>query len=89
MLSDFGFLLELIKAVGFPAVIFIIWYIYHKSQVEFYKQILNEQAERENRNFEVLRELTETIQATTAILSRMEYKIDSNTYCPITKEGKK
>lgn len=88
-MAEYGFLIEIIKAVGFPAIIFIIWYLYHRSQVDFYKQILDEQAERENRNFEVLKELTETIQATTAILSRMEYKIDSNNWCPISREGKK
>lgn len=81
--------LEIIKNIGFPAIIFIIWYIYHRSQVEFYKEVLKNQEEREKRNFEILQEMTEAMQRTVAILSRMEYKIDSNSYCPISKELKK
>jgi len=86
-MTEIAFLIEVLKAIGFPALIFVVWYLYHKSQVEIFRQLLKEQADREERNFSVLKELAETIQATTAILSRMEYKMDSNQWCPISKEG--
>jgi hypothetical protein len=86
---EVNFLLELLKSVGFPAIIFIVWYIYHKAQVEFFMNILKEQAEREERNFKLLNDMVETIQYHTAILSRVEQKIDSNDFCPIIKEQRK
>jgi hypothetical protein len=81
--------LEMIKYIGFPSVIFAVWYLYHKSQVEFFTEILKEQSSREERNHEALKEMIESMHRTVAILSRMEYKIDSNTWCPYIKGDKK
>lgn len=80
-MGEIDFLTEILKSVGFPAVIFIIWYLYHKSHVEFLKQILSAQAEREEK-------LTEALQALVAITSRMEFKIDRGYVCPVIKEQK-
>ncbi len=71
--------LELIKNIGFPAVIFIIWYIYHKAQVKIFEDIINN-------NFIVLKDLLETNQYHAALLSRIESKIDTNLWCPILKK---
>ncbi|MBQ4114014.1 MAG: hypothetical protein IKB70_13295 [Bacilli bacterium] len=68
-----------VESVGFPALIFAIWYLYHQSHIKTFTKII------EN-NFAILKELLETNQYHTAILSRMESKIDNNLYCPILKK---
>ena len=39
-----------IENVGFPALIFAIWYIYHQSQVKAFEKIIQN-------NFEILKDL--------------------------------
>ena len=69
----------LMETIGFPALIFAVWYIYHQSQVESFKQIIQN-------NFEILKDLLETNQYHVALLSRIENKIDNNLWCPILKK---
>ena len=69
----------LIENIGFPALIFLIWYIYHQSQVKAFELIIND-------NFEILKDLLETNQFHAALLSRIESKIDNNLWCPILKK---
>nr|BDD48253.1 hypothetical protein 3 [bacterium] len=72
--------IELVKNIGFPAVVFAIWYIYHKSQVKTFEEIIKN-------NFAVLKDLLETNQQHTAILSRLENKIDANLWCPFIRKN--
>ena len=58
----------LIENVGFPALIFAIWYLYHQSQVKAFEKII------EN-NFEILKDLLESNQYHAAILSRCQKAI--------------
>ncbi len=110
-MSDMAFYIDLIKYVGFPALIFIIWYIYHKSESqkwqEFFKQQevhserqfhlfretvknTSEVQKRESeRQFSLLKDLTETVQYHAAVLARMESKIDNNQWCPIVNKEKR
>ena len=81
-MSESAFFIELIKNIGFPAVIFAIWYIYHKSQAKTFEEIIK-------CNFEVLKDLLETNQYHAALLSRIESKIDTNLWCPILKKSLK
>lgn len=85
-MTDLTFFVEIVKNIGFPAVIFIIWFLYHKSQVEILTKMLAEQSQREERNYQTLKELTEALQANTATICRMEYKIDTGYTCPILKK---
>ncbi len=61
----------ILKDAGFPALIFLIWYIYHQSQVKAFEKIIQN-------NFEILKDMLETNQFHTGILSRVESKIDNN-----------
>jgi len=79
-MSETALLIELVKNIGFPAVIFAIWYIYHKAQVKTFEDIVNN-------NFKVLKDLLETNQYHAALLSRIESKIDTNLWCPILKKS--
>lgn len=72
-------IIPFVESVGFPALIFAIWYIYHQSQVKAFELIVKD-------NFEILKELLETNQYHAAILSRVENKIDNNLWCPILKK---
>lgn len=67
-----------VENIGFPALIFAIWYIYHQAQVKAFEKIIQN-------NFEILKDLLETNQYHAAILSRIESKIDNNLWCPILK----
>jgi len=69
----------LIENIGFPALIFAVWYIYHNAQVKAFEKIMQN-------NFEILKDMLETNQYHAAILSRIESKIDSNVWCPILKK---
>ena len=78
-MSETAVFIELVKNIGFPAVIFAIWYIYHKSQVKTFEEIIRN-------NFAVLKDLLETNRQHTGILSRLENKIDVNLWCPFIKK---
>ena len=69
----------LLENIGFPALIFAIWYIYHQSQVKAFEKIIQN-------NFEILKDLLETNQFHAALLSRIESKIDNNLWCPLLKK---
>lgn len=69
---------ELSKNLGTPVLIFAIWYLYHKSQVKAFENIMKQ-------NFGILKDLLETNQYHTALLSRIESKIDMNVWCPVIK----
>jgi len=71
--------LPLIENIGFPAVVFAIWYIYHNSQAKLFENMMNQ-------NFTILKDLLETNQYHAALLSRVESKIDNNLWCPILKK---
>jgi len=76
---DINEFLPLVQNIGFPAVIFLVWYIYHKAQSKLFEDMMNQ-------NFSILKDLLETNQYHAAILSRVESKIDNNLWCPILKK---
>lgn len=76
---DINQFLPLVQNIGFPAVIFLVWYIYHKAQSKLFENMMNQ-------NFSILKDLLETNQYHAALLSRVESKIDNNLWCPILKK---
>lgn len=95
-MSETAFFIEVIKVIGFPAVIFSIWFIDHKSQekqqketVNAFNKIIDEQARREERNFRLLKEMLETNQYHGSLLSEIKEKINTNQWCPYVKELQK
>lgn len=97
MLFDSPFWMDIIKQLGVSALIFIIWYLYHRSQVQQQEKQQEQQAQqwqdlfaaqqqREERNFQLLKDMLETVQHHTGLLARVETKIDTNQFCPITKK---
>ena len=84
--TETALLLELIKNVGFPALIFAVWYLYHRSQVKAWESQMAAVREREERTFSLLTGQLEALQCIVAQNARMETKIDSNLYCPMMRE---
>lgn len=78
-MSETALMIELLKNIGFPAVVFAIWYIYHKSQVKTFEEIIRN-------NFAVLKDLLETNKEHASILTRIESKIDANLWCPFIRK---
>lgn len=78
-MTDTNLIKMIIENIGFPAVIFAVWYIYHKAQVKTFEQMMNN-------NFKILKDLLETTQYNVAVLSRIESKIDLNVWCPVLKK---
>ena len=37
---EMSVMLKLFESIGFPAVIFVIWYIYHNAQVKTFEKLL-------------------------------------------------
>lgn len=75
---EINVLIKLFESIGFPAVIFVIWYIYHKAQVKTFENIISN-------NFQILKDMVETNQYSATVLSRIESKIDGNLWCPVLK----
>jgi hypothetical protein len=95
---------ELIKVIGFPALIFLIWYLYHRSenlkweknfeaqremQREMIQGILKQSSEERENQLLRWKEFLETLSLQTSQLARLETKIDSNEFCPITRRQKR
>ncbi len=88
-MSETTSLIELSKNVGTPILVFIIWVLYHKSSMKILERMIGNQSEESKRNYEALKEITETNQCVLVALARMEQKIDTNTFCPLVKERRR
>jgi len=87
-MHEYAFFVELIKTIGSPALVFIMFYIYHKTQTEMLLCIIKNLENREKTFSEYLQQQIETMQCMASQLSRIEYKIDTYTNCPIIKQMK-
>lgn len=85
-MSELSFFIELVKYVGFPALIFIVFFVYHKSQTRILMQIIENMEGRERAQQEYLQQQLETLQWMVSSVSRIEYKIDTGMQCPLKKE---
>lgn len=81
-MNEFTGLLPVIKEIGFPALIFAIWYFYHKDATKQLTDIINQ-------NFKLLSDMFETNLLQNAKLQVIESKIDNNSWCPIYRKYKK
>ena len=81
-----GAILEWAKNIGIPGVIFLIWYLYHKSQSGILMKLIEEHKARDDKNFEVLGRYAEILEYHGACLARMETKIDDNQFCPLARK---
>lgn len=89
--------LKLIESIGFPALIFAVWYLYHRSQVkawearevsqaEAVKAQMQTMSDHEARMFTLLNGQLEALQCLVGQVARVESKIDTNQHCPIIRK---
>lgn len=88
-MNEVTFLLDVVKSVGFPGLIFLIWYLYHQSQVKTFEKIIEEQSKREERNFSLLKDMLENNQYHTSLLVKITEKLEANQWCPVVKKESK
>lgn len=96
-MTESALFMKLVEGIGYPALIFAVWYLYHRSQVKSGEKQAAAQAKvwedqikamntREERMFSLLASQLEALQCIVAQNARMESKIDSNQWCPLVKE---
>lgn len=88
-MAENTFFINLVQIVGVSGLMFVVWYLYHKSSIKTFKDMLDTMAEQAKQNHEVLKEMIQTNLSTIAVLARIEQKIDSNIWCPYVKERMK
>jgi len=84
--SEYNFLLDMVKQNGITALLFIIFFLYHRDQVASWKALREADTKREERTHELFKSQLEVQQAQLAQLARMEQKMDSNSYCPMVRK---
>ena len=72
-------LFDAVKAYGSSALIFVVWYLYHRSQVSTFKNIIDN-------NFQLLSGLLESIQYQSSQLAKISEQISANQYCPLMRK---
>ena len=85
-MAENAFLVNLVQILGVSVLMFIVWYLYHKSTVKTFKEIMDSQEKQSERNHKVLTDMIQTNMGTIAILTRIEQKIDDNIWCPLVRE---
>jgi len=88
-MAEFSIVIELVKSVGFPGLIFFIWYLYHQAQVKTFEKLIEEQSKREERNFTLLQEMLENNVYHSTLLAKISEKMDANQWCPLVKRSSK
>ena len=77
-----SFVIDLIKALGFPALIFFMWLMDHRSKESHLNRLINMLQDQVDQQ----KELVESVQYQGAVLGRVEEKIITNQFCPMIRE---
>lgn len=85
-MNEFINFAELAKVFGFPALIFTMWYLYHKSSNAQLTTIIEQQNKREEDNFTLLKDMIENNIIQNGLLSQIRELIINNQWCPYMKE---
>jgi hypothetical protein len=83
---DWHWITEMVKNNGIGVLLFVILFLFLKSQNKAWKEQRQADSDREKRNFEMLNGFLETLQCMIAQNSRMESKIESNLFCPMVRK---
>ncbi len=86
-MTEFGMLVSSFAKEGtLGAIIFAIWWLYHKAVTEQFKDILKQMEARESRHFELLKDSIDTNKLIIGTLQEINANIQNNSWCPISKE---
>lgn len=74
-----------------PLIIFVIWFLYHKSTTSQFEKIIDVQLKREGENFTLLKDMITSNLLQNEKLEQIKALILNNQWCPIyrryLKEG--
>ncbi len=84
-MQEFSWLFKMVEQIGFPALIFAIWYFYHKSSVAQFNEIISQQNEASKAHFELLKDMIQTNILQTSLLQDIQAKITNNQWCPFVQ----
>lgn len=76
----------LITQVGVSGLFFVLLWFLNKSQSENVKTLIIQQEKREERSYQTLKELIESIQYNSAQIAKMGENINSNQFCPLMRK---
>lgn len=85
-MSDIAGLLDALKPYGASALIFAIWYVYHKATAGQLNKIIDNNVLTQNKNFELLKDMIDTNILHNALLQRIESLILNNQWCPYARK---
>lgn len=85
-MTDIQMLIEITKIIGFPALIFGIWFFYHKSSTMQLNKIIDMQAERERANFNLLKDMIDKMDLQSGLLQKLVERVNSNQFCPYVRD---
>ncbi len=80
-----GWVIDIAKQAAVAGLLFVVWYVYHRSQVQIMEQYFQLQRQFNERLVRSLQSVSEAIEMAVAMLHRMETKIDTGQTCHITK----
>jgi len=73
--------IELVKAFGFPALLFIVWYVYHRAENEKWKIYLEQVKDDHAKRFEEFNRIIEQQEATrNQIFKLLQDAIEATNY---------
>ncbi len=85
--------IDIVKAVGFSGIIFVIWLLTLKffmqvldQQKNSFKETLDEMSARNRENFEVLNKFAQGTEYLGGKMAEVESKIENNRFCPIVRD---
>jgi len=85
--------IDIVKAVGFSGIIFVIWVLTLKFFIQIlaqqkaaFDEVLKEMSRRNEENFQVLNKFAEAIEFTGGQLSSIDGSIKNNRFCPIVRD---
>jgi len=79
-------IVELVKVIGFPAVIFVIWYITQKSNDEKWKSIFDEIKQTNQNYYNLLTKQTDILDYHTQLLIKIDQKLSKKRKREIVNE---
>ena len=77
--------LSFLKIFGLPGALVVIWWLDHKRFSQFEELLMQYRTLTEN-YMKIAEDYRETVFVNIQQLSRMEQKIDTNTFCPIIRK---
>ena len=76
---DLGSMLDIIKALGLPAIIFTVWWFDHRKLTAMIAVI--------QKDADFIREVKDAILLVLTSQSRIEQKVDTNQFCPAVRQA--